>query len=192
MGMIRWVVGLGNPGSAYEGTRHNVGFDLLDALVVSEDLSWKRHLTWSAWSATWRLPEGHKVVLVKPRTFMNRSGKVLQKAVRRGIAADQILVVYDDIDLPCGGLRLRAGGGGGGHNGVRSVADTLGTDQFPRLRVGIGPRPQGEKLVEYVLGRWTAEQQEAQKAARPRAVNAVKTAVAESVERAMNEFNRAA
>ena len=190
--MIRWVVGLGNPGAEYSDTRHNVGFDVLDALVASEGLNWKRHFAWPAWSATWRMEDGHKVVLVKPRTFMNRSGKVLLKALRRGVLADEILVVYDDIDLPCGGLRLRAGGGGGGHNGVQSVTDALGTAQFPRLRVGIGPRPKGEKLVEYVLGHWSEEQKMAQETVRPRAVSAVKTAVTESVERAMNEFNRAA
>jgi peptidyl-tRNA hydrolase, PTH1 family len=148
---MKLIIGLGNPGSQYEKTRHNVGFHVVDALVHAYALRWERH--GRAMIAQGMMgPE--KVVLVKPITFMNNSGEAIIELIRwYKIEASDIIVIYDDLDLPVGQVRLRAQGSSGGHNGINSMINHLHTNQFARLRVGIG-RPVNQRMdtVNYVLG----------------------------------------
>jgi PTH1 family peptidyl-tRNA hydrolase len=144
------VVGLGNPGNEYCDTRHNIGFRVLDSLAKDRRLRWRR-LGWFqplAW-----VGEDNPVILVKPRTYMNRSGLAAAAVCgKHGIAASQVVAVYDDADLDLGRLKLKKSGGSGGHNGVRSLSAELGTDAFVRVRVGVrGAGRDGADLAEYLL-----------------------------------------
>ncbi len=187
---IRLVVGLGNPGPRYDNTPHNIGFETLDALAARENLRFRRGFGLRSWVSTWhRDPPG--VRLLKPLTFMNRSGEAVAKAVRRWkLSPEQILIVYDDLELPLGRLRLRKRGSAGGHNGVTSVIQSLGNSQdFPRLRIGVGPRPPGEQLIDYVLSPWPDTCAEQVSQTRNRAADAVTRVLQGDFEAAMNEFN---
>ena len=187
--MIQAVAGLGNPGAEYEGTRHNVGFEVLDELARRHELRFKRG---------WRLA-GHfcmmrasdrPVVLVRPQTFMNRSGDCVAAVVRKyRLDEGSVLVVVDDVDLPLGQIRIRPAGGAGGHNGLRSVIDRLGSQAFPRMRLGVGLRPPGSELVDFVLGRFTREERVPAQVMVERAADAVETALEMGVPEAMNRFN---
>ena len=147
---VQVIVGLGNTGSAYVHTRHNIGFDALDALAAAEGLRFRQSWTMPALLAKWRRSAGH-VLLVKPTTFMNRSGYAVIRAMRRqGCGSEDVLVVVDDVELETGRIRIRPKGSAGGHNGVQSVVDALGSEAFPRIRVGVGPRPEGKDLTNYV------------------------------------------
>lgn len=161
---MRLVVGLGNPGSEYEHTRHNVGFDVVDHLARREGLlfepanSLERYGGPTAFTAARSFEPD--ALLVKPLTFMNRSGEVLPALLAwAGATAADLLIVVDDLDLEPARLRLRPRGGAGGHNGLQSILDTLGTDRVPRLRVGIG-RPRTD-AARYVLERFAPEEREA-------------------------------
>jgi len=149
--MAHVVVGLGNPGSEYRDTRHNVGQRVLDHLAreTFRDAPWQRHGAWAVSTGRWR---GDTVTLVKPRAFMNESGPVVARALREHHADHhELILVYDDIDLPLGAVRVRMKGSAGGHNGVRSVIAALGTPQIRRVKVGIG-RPQHKAHVpDHVL-----------------------------------------
>lgn len=167
--MIRCVVGLGNPGEEYALTRHNIGFRVVDRVAESHGARWRKGWWRNYWEAEVRAPE---LVLCKPTTYMNRSGEaVAALCARRGFGADEVLVVYDDVDLPLGRLRARLKGSSGGHKGMQSVMDYLKTEEVPRLRVGIGAS-EGD-CVEYVLSRFRAEEEET--------VGEVVTAAAEAV-----------
>ena len=148
---MRLIIGLGNPGSQYEKTRHNVGFHVVDALASAYALRWERH--GRAMIAQGMISH-EKVVLVKPLTFMNNSGEAIIELIRwYKLEASAIIVIYDDLDLPVGQVRLRAQGSSGGHNGINSMISHLHTNQFARLRVGIGrPLHQRMDTVNYVLG----------------------------------------
>ena len=159
--MTRLVVGLGNPGSEYEWTRHNIGFHVLDHLARHEGLLFRsaRELDGYAGPKAFQVAQSFDpdALLLKPETFMNRSGEAVAPVARFvGAEPTEILVVYDDLDLPLGQLRLRPHGGSGGHNGVSSIIDTLGTDRFPRLRIGIG-RPRTD-AARHVLERFTEKE----------------------------------
>src|SRR5581483_583954 len=148
---MKLVIGLGNPGSQYEQTRHNVGFRIVDMLAAKYGWRWERRGRAVLASGTIGT---EKVVLVKPLTYMNNSGEAVGELVRwYKLQAEDVLVVYDDLDLAVGKLRLRAGGSDGGHNGMDSIIRHLHTNQFPRLRVGIG-RPANHRMdtINYVLG----------------------------------------
>ena len=183
---IRLVVGLGNPGREYEKTRHNIGFRVVDELARRWGMRFTKRRA-KALIAEPSLPGRHPI-LAKPQTFMNLSGDAVQ-ALRRLYALEprQILVVYDDIDLPFGRLRLRESGSAGGHGGVRSIIDRLGTQEFPRLRVGVGRPAAG--AVEHVLGQFTPEEEAVLPQIVARAADAVECAVAEGMDVAMNRFN---
>ena len=171
------MVGLGNPGSKYAGTRHNIGFLVLDELVRRHGLSWQSKFK-GRWSK-WHRPNGD-AVLLQPETFMNLSGESVQpmSAFFR-VAPPEILVVHDELDLPFGELRLKVGGGHAGHNGLRSIGQQLGGDQrFVRLRVGIG-RPVKGDVASYVLGSFLPEEQGW--------LGQVVDAAADAVERALND-----
>jgi PTH1 family peptidyl-tRNA hydrolase len=181
---IRLVAGLGNPGREYQRTRHNVGFMVLDRLAADAQLPWEYAGKWKAGCAK------SDVFLVKPATYMNRSGEAVAAIANfYKIAAEEILIVLDDFALPLGRLRLRTQGSAGGHNGLESVLEHFGSDAVPRLRVGIGSAaPQG--ATDYVLGRFFEEEQPLLDATLRRAADAVKCAIDKGLIAAMNLFNQ--
>lgn len=185
---LKAVVGLGNPGRQYEGTRHNVGFALLDELAAQDQIRFKRSWRLHARSCTMRVSD-LEILLVKPQVFMNRSGQTAAALRRRGVAPEEMLVVVDDVDLPPGRIRIRARGGAGGHNGLKSVIGELGSDAFPRVRIGVGSRPQDGVLSDHVLGPFSPEERVAVDAALARAMEAIRCAVSDGVEAAMNRYN---
>ena len=183
------VVGLGNPGARYESTRHNMGFLALDRLAEREKLRFNK-LRFKAWTAEWKLGED-KVLVMKPQTYMNLSGESVGAAARfYKIPADHILVVSDDISLPVGKLRLRSAGSAGGHNGLKNIIQHLGTDRFPRIKVGVGsPQQAGYDVVYWVIGMPTGEDQNVLLDALDRAAQAIPAVITQGMDRAMNQFN---
>lgn len=184
------VVGLGNPGTKYAAHRHNVGFRVVDALAQAHGLSFTRRKEAQAQVAKGMVAV-RSVLLAKPRTFMNLSGRAVGR-LRRAyeIPAEHILVVYDDLDLPLGRLRMRPGGGSGGHQGMRSIIDSLGTQAFPRLRVGIDRPTGGMDPAEYVLQPFAEEEIALLSHCLDQAVAAVECWLAEGIVAAMDRFNR--
>jgi peptidyl-tRNA hydrolase, PTH1 family len=181
----RLVVGLGNPGAEYNRTRHNVGFSVVDRLASEWGLTWQHS---KAWHALWA--KGERAILVKPASYMNRSGEpLLAVANFYKIAPDEILVVLDDLALELGRLRLRTEGGTGGHNGLESIIVHLGTEAIPRLRLGIGAAPDAG-ATDYVLGRFFEEEVPIVEKTIERAAEAVKCAIDKGVLSAMNLFNK--
>ena len=185
------VVGLGNPGREYVGTRHNIGFAVVEEFAARHDGSFKRKWRFAAEVAEIVLGDG-KVVVAKPQAFMNRSGVTVAAILSwLKIEPSEMLVVVDDADLPLGQLRLREAGGSGGHNGLRSIIESLGGhEEFARLRVGIGRI--GTDLTDHVLGRFAAVEREAAESAAREAAEAVACVVKEGLTKAMNRFNRKA
>ena len=147
------IIGLGNPGDKYAHTRHNAGFEVLDLLEEKYGVKTRKRILQPWAEAEWT--DGKKkVILCRPLTYMNNSGVAVKKITEKyKVPAERMIVIYDDIDLPPGTVRVRAKGGPGTHNGMRSIVGETGTDQFPRIRVGTGDRPAGEDLVKWVLGR---------------------------------------
>ncbi|MCS7173680.1 MAG: aminoacyl-tRNA hydrolase [Armatimonadetes bacterium] len=186
---MRLVVGLGNPGRRYRGTRHNVGWEVVDRLGARWDVEISRE-EGEALVGRGEIG-GVGVLLVKPLTYMNRSGEAVRWLMHRyGLRPQEIVVVYDDVDLPMGSIRVRARGGAGGHHGMASVLEALGTQEIPRVRVGIG-RPRGD-AAEYVLSRFAPGERPAMEEAMERAADAVETILREGIEVAMNRYNRRA
>ena len=169
-------MGLGNPGRSYERTRHNAGFLVADELARRHGGSWRRKKKAVAATVNFSFKE---ITLLKPTTFMNNSGSALS-----GYRIEDLIVVHDDLDLPPGDVRVKVGGGAGGHNGLRSVIGSVGAD-FVRVRVGIGRPPVGVTVTDYVLSRMDA----AVKSAVPQAADAVEFLVENGAEAAMNRFN---
>jgi PTH1 family peptidyl-tRNA hydrolase len=184
------IVGLGNPGEQYSRTRHNIGFACLNALA-------KRHgLEFAARRSHARIAEGRiagqRVALARPTTYMNLSGKAVV-ALRNWYkveAAEALLVIYDDMDLPFGKLRLRQRGSAGTHNGMRSIVQLLGTQEFPRLRVGIGSPPAGWDAKGYVLGRFSKDEEAELPTLYDQVSDAIEVVVREGLVMAMNRYNR--
>ncbi len=184
---MRLIIGLGNPGREYQGTRHNVGFLVLDELARRLGASGDRRAHRAVLTDV--VVGGQKVLLAKPQTYMNLSGQSVAEIVRYyKIETGELLVVYDDLDLAFGRIRIRPGGSGGGHNGVRSLIQALGTQEIPRLRVGIG-RPSGGRAIGHVLSRWTSEEREALGRVVGDATDAVESILEKGLLGAMNEFN---
>jgi PTH1 family peptidyl-tRNA hydrolase len=184
------IVGLGNPGSEYAAHRHNIGSQVVAALARAHGLTFSRQKRMKARVAEGRI-DGRPVLLARPQTFMNRSGRAVGRLHRaHGIPSERILVVYDDLDLPLGRLRLRAEGGSGGHRGMRSVIASLGTQGFPRLRVGIDRPPGRMDPAEYVLQPFDKAQKPFLAEIVARAVAAVECWLAEGIVAVMDEFNR--
>ncbi|EDX85948.1 peptidyl-tRNA hydrolase [Synechococcus sp. PCC 7335] len=190
----RLIVGLGNPGTKYERTRHNIGFEIIDALANSfsnVSLTPNKRFqgaTGEFWSA------GERVVLLKPTTYMNRSGQAVRAVLDwYKLEPTAVLVIYDDMDLPTGRLRMRLSGGAGGHNGMKSIISHLGTKEFPRLRVGVGSADKsGDRdgaVVSHVLGRFSPSDRKIVDAVIPMAVDAVDLSLRKGVERSMNLYN---
>ena len=182
------IVGLGNPGTEYTDTRHNLGFWCLDLLARAHSITLSRRHRSALLGEG--VIQGHRVALVKPRTFVNRSGAAASYLLARyRIPPERLLVIYDELELPLGKIRLRPEGGAGGHNGIKSIIETIGTPAFPRLRIGIGRPPAGVDPVEYVLGTMAADERERAGQAVERAADAVVAALVDGVPAAMNRFN---
>ena len=190
-GGISWLlVGLGNPGTQYAATRHNMGFMALDRLADREGFRFNK-LRFLAWTGQWKAGD-QQVLVMKPQTYMNLSGESVGEAARfYKIPADHVLVISDDVSLPAGKLRIRGGGSAGGHNGLKNIIQHLGTDRFPRIKVGVGsPKQAGFEVVDWVIGKPMGEDQKVLTDALDRAVTAVPVLISQGVDRAMNRFNR--
>ena len=182
---FRLLVGLGNPGREYSGTRHNVGFMVLDRLAAAMGATFRADKKWHADTAS-----NGGVWLLKPQTYMNLSGESVSELVRfYQIEPARVLVVLDDMALPLGRLRLRERGSHGGHNGLRSILDHLGTQDVPRLRVGIGPAADADAATGHVLGRFAVDERPLVTQSLDRAVEAVRFAQENDLPSAMNKFN---
>ncbi len=183
------IVGLGNPGREYEGTRHNVGFLTVDELAARQNLSLKK-VKHRALTDMARFGE-HKVLLMKPQTYMNLSGQSVGEAARfHKIPPERILVITDDTDLPPGKLRLRRRGSAGGHNGLKSLIAHLGTDEFPRIKIGVGAKPHKDyDMAAWVLGRFEPADRALMKEAILQAADAATLLLAEGPDRAMARYN---
>ena len=189
-GSVSWlIVFLGNPGPKYECTRHNAGFMAGDALAKKLGVSINR-LRFKALTAAAEI-NGEKVLLMKPQTFMNLSGEAVGQAARfYKIPPERVLVVSDEISLPLGKLRVRPKGSAGGHNGLKSIITSLGSDAFPRIRIGVGAPPHPDyDMADWVLSVFRNQDLEDMLAASDRAAEAVTTYISDGPERAMNRFN---
>jgi len=187
---VSWIiVGLGNSGDRYEHTRHNVGFDTVDALADSLDIPVQR-LKFKALTNTATIA-GEKVLLMKPVTFMNLSGEAVEPAAAfYKVPADHILVISDEVALPPGKLRIRKGGSAGGHNGLKNIIAHLHTDQFPRIRIGVGEKPHPDyDMADWVLGKPQGEDRKLVDDAISRAAQAIQCYIQEGPDRAMSKFN---
>ena len=191
---IKLVMGLGNPGSRYSRNRHNVGFQCIDLMARSKGVKGDKRL---GYALTGELAiAGSKILLAKPQTFMNKSGDAAA-ALRRHTKAtpEEVLVIYDEMDLPLGRIRVRPQGSSGGQKGVQSIIERLGTKDFPRIRVGIG-RPPGragryeEEILHWLLSDFTSEEEDVMLEARARAVDAALSVIEYGIEKTMNEYNR--
>jgi PTH1 family peptidyl-tRNA hydrolase len=186
---MKLVAGLGNPGARYRGTRHNVGFDVIDVLAARQGLGFEAAPA-EALQAKWRRDDD-VVLLVKPLTFMNLSGQAVGALSRYyKVALADVLIVCDDVNLPLARLRLRATGSEGGHNGLRSMAIELGSSDYARLRIGVGRGDSRRDLADHVLARFEPEEMSGIEAAVARAADAVETWVLDGLAKAMNTFNR--
>jgi peptidyl-tRNA hydrolase, PTH1 family len=184
------IAGLGNPGREYRQTRHNIGFMLLDALAKSLSLSFTR--VESKALVTRGDYSGRRLLLVKPQTYMNLSGQAIGALAQfYKVPQENLLVVYDDVDLPFGLLRLRAAGGAGGHKGMTSIIERLGSQDIPRLRVGIGRPPGRMEAADYVLQEFSKEESNELPAILDRGVEAIDTFVTQGIAAAMNHYNPA-
>ena len=182
------IVGLGNPGPRYAQNRHNVGFQIVDELVAKHGLGFDKR-QFKALIASGHI-DGQRVLLVKPQTFMNLSGEAVQPLVSYyKVELEDLMVVFDDMDLPVGVIRLRPFGGAGGHNGMKSIIGRLGSNQFPRLRVGIGRPPGRMDPAAYVLQDFSADEESLMVQVRDRAVQALETWLNSGIDAAMNAFN---
>ena len=189
-GGYTWLlVGLGNPGLKYESTRHNMGFLAVDKLAEVEHFKFSK-LRFKAWTASAELG-GEKVLVMKPQTYMNLSGESVGQAARfYKIPPEHVLVISDDISLPIGKLRIRGGGSAGGHNGLKNIIQHLGSDQFPRIKVGVGmPENADYDIADWVTGRPMGDEQKPLMEALDKAVAAVPVLIRDGVDKAQNKFN---
>lgn len=186
------IAGLGNPTLRYEGTRHNVGFEVIDTLADKYNIAVETRKSRALIGKG--IIAGQKVILVKPQTYMNLSGESI------GALADyykideenELLVIYDDVSLDVGQLRIRRKGSAGGHNGIKNIIAHLGTDVFPRIKVGVGEKPKGYDLADYVLGHFSGEDREIMRESYRKAVDAVEMILEGDLSGAMNTYNKKA
>ena len=184
------IVGLGNPTKQYEKTRHNIGFDVMDALAdkYNISISENKHKALCGKGVI----EGMKVVLAKPQTYMNLSGESVAELVNyyKLDPESELIVVFDDISLEPGNIRIRKKGSAGGHNGIKNIIAMTGTQNFMRIKVGVGEKPKGWDLADYVLGRFSPQERTLMDEAALRAADAIRTIITQGADVAMNEFNR--
>lgn len=184
------IVGLGNPTAQYEGTRHNAGFDVIDVLAEKYNISVDARKCQAFCGKG--IIAGQKVLLVKPQTYMNLSGESVGGIVNyyKIDPESDLLVIYDDISLDVGQLRIRKKGSAGGHNGIKSIIAHLGTTVFPRIKVGVGEKPKNYDLADYVLGHFSKQERELMEEGYEHASDAVEQIVQGEIEAAMNVFNK--
>lgn len=182
------IVGLGNIGSKYERTRHNVGFDTIDFIAVQYRM--KNFKSKHKAMVAEGILQGEKVLLVKPQTYMNNSGEAVREILDYyKVPPENLIVIYDDVDLGVGQLRIRAKGGAGTHNGMRSILSHIKTEEFPRIRIGIGKAPERMELANYVLSKFSEEERKGINTAIENASLAAATILRASVEIAMGKYN---
>lgn len=189
-GGAAWLlVCLGNPGDQYEGTRHNVGFQVADEIGERARIPIQK-LKFRALTNTCELG-GEKVLIMKPVTYMNLSGEAVRQAADfYKVPPERVLVVSDDVSLPVGKLRVRSGGSAGGHNGLKSIISHLGSEEFPRVKIGVGEKPHPDyDLADWVLGKFTGEDKKAVDAAVKRAADVVECVIKDGMDKAMNKYN---
>ena len=180
------IVGLGNPGKEYEGTRHNIGFDVIDCLANKYNIEINR--TKFKGICGEGIINGNKVILLKPNTYMNLSGESIKEVVNfYKLDESQIIVIYDDISINVGRMRIREKGTAGGHNGIKSIISSLGSDVFPRVKIGVG-QPD-HNLVSHVLGKFSNDDKEILNKVIPVACNAIENILNKDTKEAMNKFN---
>ena len=184
------IVGLGNPDKQYEGTRHNVGFDVIDAIAEKYNISMdtKKHKAFVGKG----IIDGFKVILAKPQTYMNLSGESVWSLVDfyKIEPEDELLIIYDDVSLDVGQLRIRKKGSAGGHNGIKSIISHLGHNVFMRIKVGVGEKPKQYDLADYVLGHFSKEDRVIMEDGYKNAIKAVEMILLGDVDGAMNEYNK--
>lgn len=186
---MKIIAGLGNPTNEYVGTRHNIGFDGITAIADKYRISVteKDHKALCGKGVI----SGQKVLLMKPQTYMNLSGEAIADAARfYKVESEDIIVIYDDINLEPGSIRVRENGSAGGHNGMKNIIQHLGSEKFPRVRIGVGEKPKEWDLKDYVLGHFSAEDEPKMRAALSDAVTAVELILSDEIGKAMNTFNK--
>lgn len=184
------IVGLGNPGKDYTNTRHNIGFDVIDALADMAGISVmeKKHKAIIGKGVI----DGQKVILAKPQTYMNLSGESVREIIDyyKVDEEQELIVISDDISLDVGNIRVRKKGSAGGHNGLKNIIAHLGHDTFMRVKMGVGEKPKGYDLADYVLGHFTSDERKVMNEAAKTATEAIRMMMAGDVDKAMNEFNK--
>lgn len=182
------IVGLGNIGYEYDGTRHNMGFSVLDTWAQASNTVFTTVRYGDMAEIRFK---GRTFILLKPSTYMNLSGKAVAYWMdKKSVPVENLLVIADDMALPLGSMRMRKKGSSGGHNGLANISELIGTESYPRLRIGIGSYVGYGSQVDFVLGKWTKEEEKLLPEIRERAVEAVKSFGLAGIERTMNEFNR--
>ena len=189
-GFDMMIVGLGNPGLEYEKTRHNIGFMAMDAICEKYECNCKK-MKFSAYMGDVVIGK-KRVLLLKPQTYMNNSGIAVSEAARfYKIVPENILVMYDDISLEPGIIRIRRKGSAGGHNGIKDIIETLGSEDFPRIKIGVGAKPHPEyDLKDWVLGKFKPEDQDKVKTALDNTVKAVNEILSRGIDSAMNKYSK--
>ena len=183
------IVGLGNPERKYNGTRHNIGFSAITSLADANNISvdTKKHKALIGKGVI----AGQKVILAEPLTYMNQSGECVRELVDyyKIDPAEELIVIYDDVDLEPGRLRIRAKGSAGGHNGIKNIISHLGSQEFMRIRIGVGEKPKGWNLADYVLGRFPKEEEPIIREALEKVAEACSVIMTQDINAAMNQFN---
>ena len=187
---MKMIVGLGNPGKEYERTRHNAGFLVIDELARKLNVSINEKKM-NALYTIYR-HKGESIILLKPQTYMNLSGESIRSLADyyKIDVETELLVIFDDVSLDVGQIRIRKKGSAGGHNGIKNIIANLGTDTFERIKVGVGEKPKGYDLADYVLGHFTKAEQELMEEGYQNAISAVERIVQGEIDAAMNQFNK--
>lgn len=186
---MKMIIGLGNPGKEYENTRHNVGFKAIDEIAwkFNIDVNEKKFLALCGSG----IIAGQKVWLIKPQTYMNLSGESVRKAIDFfKLSYEDIIIIYDDISLLPGQLRIRKKGSAGGHNGIKSIISHVGSDEFLRIKIGVGDKPKGRDLADYVLGKISGNEIDIMQEAYRDTAEAVELILKDDIDVAMNKFNK--
>jgi len=187
---VKWIAGLGNPGGKYEGTRHNVGFMAVDRMAERMGIRWTSNARCRALLAEGRLANGESVVLLKPQTYMNLSGESIRAYMDYyKLPLEDFIVIYDDMDTEVGQLRLRYKGSAGGHNGIKSIIQHTGTEQFKRIRIGISRPPEGVDVIHYVLSDFAKSERSIIDKVLDLTCDAIEMASAEAFDKVMAKFN---